>query len=121
ETDAREWLTYLSSDLLQGRQVFTEGYGLAASYIAEHLREWKIKTLGDGGSYFQTVKRRGFHVVRNSTVTIESNGTKTTFKDGENVTFPAAAGGEQTRTFDCIHLSGSGIVAPEGSLAAPRV
>jgi len=118
ETDAREWLTYLSSDLLQGRQVFTEGYGLAASYIAEHLREWKLKPLGDGGTYFQTVKRRGFHVVRNSTVTIESNGTKTTFKDGEHVTFPAAAGGKQTRTFDGIDFAGYGIVALNGSAGA---
>ena len=38
ETDARTWLTYLSSDLMQGRQVFTEGYGLAASYIAGELK-----------------------------------------------------------------------------------
>ena len=28
--DMKEWLTYLSSDELQGRQMFTEGYGLAA-------------------------------------------------------------------------------------------
>ena len=34
----KEWLTYLASDELQGRQIFTEGYGLAASYVADHLK-----------------------------------------------------------------------------------
>lgn len=31
-----EYLTYLSSDQLTGRQIYTEGYGLAAGYIQEH-------------------------------------------------------------------------------------
>ena len=37
--DPREletWLTYLASDELQGRQVYSEGLGLAAAYIADH-------------------------------------------------------------------------------------
>src|SRR6478609_5175425 len=53
EADAKEWLTYLSSDELQGRQVFTEGYGLAAAYVADRLKDWGIKPLGDDGTYFQ--------------------------------------------------------------------
>jgi hypothetical protein len=36
EADLKEWLTYLSSDELQGRQIYTEGYGMAAQYIADH-------------------------------------------------------------------------------------
>ncbi len=36
--DLKEWLTYVSSDELQGRQVFTEGYGIAAQYIADELK-----------------------------------------------------------------------------------
>ena len=31
EADMREYLGYLASDTLQGRQIYTEGYGLAAS------------------------------------------------------------------------------------------
>ena len=31
EQDLRAWLTFLSSDTPQGREVFTEGYGMAAS------------------------------------------------------------------------------------------
>ena len=46
----------MASDQLQGRQVYTEGLGLAGSYIAEHLKAWGLKPGGDDGSYFQVVK-----------------------------------------------------------------
>src|SRR5215468_5123825 len=58
--DLKEWLTYLASDELQGRQVFTEGYGLAASYVADHLRQWGVKPIGEAGTYLQTVKLKGY-------------------------------------------------------------
>ena len=45
-TELKEWLSYIASDELQGRQVFTEGLGLAAAYIADHLKEWGIKPGG---------------------------------------------------------------------------
>src|SRR5215467_4073117 len=87
--DMKEWLTYLSSDELQGRQVFTEGYGLAAQYIADHLKEWGLKPLGANGTYLQPVRLKGYRATRNSTAIIESNGQTKTFKDGDHVTFNA--------------------------------
>src|SRR5215475_8629963 len=33
------WLTYLSSDELEGRATFSEGLGLAAAYIADQLKQ----------------------------------------------------------------------------------
>jgi hypothetical protein len=50
EADLREWLTYLSSDELQGRQIYTEGYGVASQYIADKLKSWGVKPAGDNGS-----------------------------------------------------------------------
>src|SRR5262245_15315746 len=82
EAGMREWLTYLASDQLQGRQIFTEGYGLAAAYVADHLRQWGVKPIGDAGTYYQTVKLRGYRVTRNSTVTVEVNGESKAFKHG---------------------------------------
>src|SRR6266852_4977662 len=64
--ELKEWLSYIASDQLEGRQVYTEGLGLAASYIADHLKEWGIKPAGDDGSYFQVVKVLGVNVKRNS-------------------------------------------------------
>lgn len=113
--DMKEWLSYLASDQLQGRQVYTEGLGLAAAYIAEHLKEWGVKPGGDDGSFFQVVKVLGVNVKRNSTVTVTVNGQTRTFKDGEGVTFPANAGGKQTITANAEFI-GYGLSLPEAGI-----
>lgn len=109
--DMKEWLTYLSSDQLMGRQIFTEGYGLAKQYVAEHLKEWGVKPLGIDGTYFQPVKLKGYKVTRNSSVTVEANGQSKTFKHGDHVTFPTSGGGKQTLTFSSVEFVGYGQAA----------
>src|SRR4029079_2952830 len=109
--DMKGWLSYLSSDELQGRQVFTEGYGLAAGYVAERLKDWGVKPLGDGGTYFENVKLKGYRVTRNSTVTVEANGQSKTFKHGDHVTFGTNSGGKQTLTFNSVEFLGYGLPA----------
>jgi hypothetical protein len=109
--EIKEWLTYLSSDELQGRQIFTEGYGLAASYVADHLKEWRLKPLGDNGTYFQPVKLNGYKVTRNSSVTVEVNGKSQTFTHGSHVTFPVNSGGKQTLTISGAEFVGAGQTA----------
>ncbi len=109
--EMKEMLTYLASDALQGRQVYTEGYGLAAAFVAEKLRSWGVKPGGDDGMYFQSVKNRGYRVTRNSSITVEANGETKTFKQGDHVNFAVNAGGKQTLTFDTVEFAGYGIVA----------
>jgi len=105
--ELKEWLGYLASDELQGRQVFTEGYGLAASYVADHLKAWGVKPVGDDHSYYEGVRIRGYKVTRNSSVTVTAaNGTSTTFKHGDHVTFAAGPGGRQTLTFNGAEFVG---------------
>src|SRR4029079_13608353 len=113
--DLKDWLSYIASDQLQGRQVYTEGLGLAASYIAEHLRMWGVKPAGDDGGYFQVVKVLGVNVKRNSSVTVTVNGQTKTFKDGEGVTFPANAGGKQTVSGKAEFV-GYGLSLPEANI-----
>lgn len=105
--ELKEYLTYLSSDQLTGRQIYTEGYGLAAGYIQERLRQWGVKPIGENGTYLQTVKSRGYKVTRNSTVTVEVGGQSKTFKQGDHVTFPMASGGKQTVTFTGAQFIGT--------------
>ena len=94
--EMKGWLTYIASDSLQGRQLFTEGLGLAGAYVAEHLKAWGVTPAGDNGSYFQTVKILGMRVRSNSSITVTARGETRTFKDGEGVTFPRNQGGKQT-------------------------
>ncbi|PYR71839.1 MAG: hypothetical protein DMF86_25100, partial [Acidobacteria bacterium] len=44
--ELKEWLSYIASDELEGRQVYTEGLGLAGAYIADHLKDWGLKPSG---------------------------------------------------------------------------
>jgi hypothetical protein len=96
QDEMKRWLTYLASDELEGRQVFTEGLGLAASYIADRLKEAGVAPGGDNGTYFQTVKVLGMRTRGNSRVTVTIGGATRTFVDGQGVTFPRNQGAKQT-------------------------
>src|SRR5262245_3072071 len=111
QDDLRTWLTYIASDELQGRQVYTEGIGLAAAYIAEHLKEWGVKPGGDRGTYFQEVRVLGVRTRSSSSVTVTVNGQSRTFKDGEGVTFPRNQGIKQSVTGDAA-FAGYGVTYP---------
>jgi hypothetical protein len=110
--DLREWLTYIASDDLQGRAVFSPGIGLAASYIEEHLRQWGVKPAGDHGSYLQTVRVVGLKSTSHSSVTVEVAGERRTFADGEGVRFPRNVGAKQRRTVDRVEFLGYGLDVP---------
>ncbi len=45
--DSIAMLTYLSSDLMEGRETGTRGYQLAAEYAASLMALWKVKPMGD--------------------------------------------------------------------------
>ena len=89
----RGWLTYISSDDLEGRATFSGGLGLAAAYIADQLKDAGVKPGGDHGTYFQRVEVLGIRSTNNSSVTVEVNGQTRTFRNGEGVTFPRNVGG----------------------------
>ncbi|HEU4936482.1 MAG TPA: M28 family peptidase [Vicinamibacterales bacterium] len=115
-SELKEWLSYIASDDLQGRQIYTEGLGLAAGYITQHLAEWGVKPAGENGSYFQTVKVVGVRTNSNASVTVDVNGQKRTFKDGEGITFPRNMGGKQTITGDQIQFVGYGLQIPAANI-----
>jgi len=110
--DLREWLTYIASDDLQGRSVFGTGIGLAASYIEDHLRQWGVKPAGDRGSYLQTVRVVSVKATSHSSVTVEVNGERRTFTDGEGVRFPRNVGAKQQRRLDRVEFLGYGLDVP---------
>jgi hypothetical protein len=114
--DLKEWLTYVSSDELQGRAVFTTGFGLAAAYIEDHLRAWGVKPAGDNGSYLQTVRVLGVKSTSHSTVTVEVNGESRTFTDGDGITFPKNVGGKRRFTVDRVEFAGYGVDVPGGEM-----
>ena len=115
-TDLNEWLSFIASDELEGRQIYTEGLGLAAAYIADHLKVWGVKPGGDNGTYFQTVKVLGVRTESKASVTVSVNGEKRTFKDGDGITFPRNMGGKQTITGDRVQFVGYGLQIPSAGI-----
>ncbi len=114
--ELQEWLSYVASDELQGRQIYSEGLGLAAAYIADHLKRWGVQPGGENGSYFQPVKVLGVRTTSNATVTVEVSGQTRTFKDGEGITFPRNMGAKQTVSGDQIQFVGYGLQVPSASM-----
>src|SRR5215218_2887594 len=112
EADLKEWLTYIASDELQGRATYSEGLGLAAGYISEHLRQWGVKPAGDDGTYLQVVRVVSVKTNTKASVTVTVNGESRTFKDGEGITFPKQMGGKQTITGEQIAFVGYGLQVP---------
>ena len=90
--EMREWLTYFSSDELEGRRTFSEGLGLAAAYIAAQLKSWGVRPGGDQGSYFQRVRVLGVKSDNRSTITVSTKGQSRTFKHGDGVLFARNVG-----------------------------
>jgi len=113
--DLREWLTYIASDELQGRAVFSAGIGLAAAYIEDHLRAWGVKPAGDRGQYLQTVRVLGVKTTSHSTVTVEVNGESKVFADGAGVAFPQNMGGKRRLKVARVEFAGYGLDAPGAS------
>jgi hypothetical protein len=115
--DLRRWLTYLSSDDLQGRALYSAGLGLAAAYIGDRLSEWNVKPAGDDGSFLQTVSVLGVRSTNHSTLTVEVNGERRTFRNGEGVTFPKNVGGKRNLAIDRVEFVGYGLDAPRAGHA----
>ena len=51
----RNYLTFIASDALQGRDTPSQGLDVAAEFIAFHLRKWGLKPAGDNGTFFQKI------------------------------------------------------------------
>jgi hypothetical protein len=110
--DLKEWLSFIASDELEGRAVFTSGCGRAAAYIEDHLREWGAKPAGDHGSYLQIVRVLGMKTISHSSVTVDVNGDTRTFADGDALTLPRNQGGKRRFTVDRVEFAGYGLDAP---------
>jgi hypothetical protein len=110
--ELRQWLSYIASDELEGRAVYSEGLGLAAGYIQQHLQEWGAKPAGDAGGYLQTVRVEGVKTTSRSTVTVRVGKESRTFKDGEGITFPRFAGSKRSFSVDRVEFAAYGLDAP---------
>jgi len=77
--DLREYLTYLASDELQGRETSYAGERSAAEYIADHFHALGLKPIGDDGSYLQHYDIDLARVSDSSTIVVNTKRGSETF------------------------------------------
>jgi hypothetical protein len=118
--DLKEWLTYIASDELEGRDTYSAGLGLAAGYIQEHLHAWRVKPAGDHDGYLQVVRVLGVKTMSHSSVTVQVGRETRTFKDGEGVAFARNPGVRRTVTVDRVEFVGYGLDTPGAGHADVR-
>jgi Zn-dependent M28 family amino/carboxypeptidase len=85
----KEYLTFIASDELEGRDTPSPGLDTAAKYIADHLKGWGVKPAGDNGTYFQKIALRRTKVDAEGT-RAEVNGQSFSF--GEDLIAQPIAG-----------------------------
>jgi hypothetical protein len=71
----RDYLTFIASDELEGRDTPSRGLNIAAKFIATHLSRWGYTPAGDNGTYFQKIALHRTKV-KPAFTTAELNGQK---------------------------------------------
>jgi hypothetical protein len=69
----RDYLTFIASDEMEGRDTPSRGLDTTAKFLALNLARWGFKPAGDNGTFFQTIELR-----RNRT---DGGNTKAEFND----------------------------------------
>jgi hypothetical protein len=100
----RSHVSFLSNDLLEGRETGTRGYDIAAAYVASQFERLGLRPGGERGSWYQPVAIRSSTLgAPEPSVTISGPGGIRTWDNGTNV------------------LVGPSLLEREQDLAAPVV
>jgi Zn-dependent M28 family amino/carboxypeptidase len=107
-------ITFLASDLLQGREAGSAGFDIAANYVASQFAQLGLTPAGGGGSYFQPVPLlatrpldEGRFVVRGK------DGVAIPLVFGEEVMVGRPVGPSERHVAAPLVFVGYGLVAPE--------
>lgn len=63
----KNYLEFIASDEMEGRDTPSRGLDISAMYIASHLKSWGIKPAGDNGTYFQKFPLKRSRIDANNT------------------------------------------------------
>src|ERR1051325_5948007 len=63
----RDYLTFIASDEMEGRDTPSRGLDTTAKFLAMNLDRWGFKPAGDDGSFFQKISLRRNYIDRSAT------------------------------------------------------
>ncbi len=108
-------MNFLASDNLLGRETGSEGYDIAAAYVADQFKALGLKPAGDDGTYFQNIRfKRAFRIAEAGRVTaVTTDGMPIPLIANEDYSIgPSTSLSESTVTAPIV-FAGFGIVAPK--------
>ncbi|MGI8919862.1 MAG: M20/M25/M40 family metallo-hydrolase [Pyrinomonadaceae bacterium] len=88
----RDYLSFIASDEMEGRDTPSRGLDLTAKFLAMNLSHWGLKPAGDNGTYFQKIALRRDGVDKEQTSTTYNNQPLTLGEDY----IPVGRSGEAT-------------------------
>jgi len=109
----RAHVTFLASDLLQGREAGSPGYDIAANYVASQFAQLGLKP-GGGGSYFQAVPLLAARPADEGRFVLRGkDGAEVPLVFGEDVIVGRPFGPAERKVAAPMVFVGFGVVAPE--------
>lgn len=113
-SNIRAHVTFLASDLLQGRDSGSAGFDIAANYVASQLAQLGLAPAGVGGTYFQPVSLLATRPADEGRFIARTKaGRETPLVFGEDVMPGRPVGPSERRISAPLAFVGYGLVAPE--------
>jgi len=110
-------LKYLASDELKGRDVGSEGFNMAASYVAEEFKENGMLPFGDSGTYFQKILFIKPSIINSSIkFQVENNSKSLNGIFGKTVSFLVSAKSNNFNQKQSLVFVGYGNILPEDNI-----
>jgi Zn-dependent M28 family amino/carboxypeptidase len=112
--NVRAHVTFLASDLLKGREAGSEGYDIAAAYVASQFQQLGLRPAGDKGTYFQTVPLIAYRAADQGAYVLRApDGTATELQPSVDVLVSRNPGPAERKVSAPMVFVGYGVVAPE--------
>jgi len=112
--NVRAHVTFLASDLLQGREAGSPGYDIAANYVASQFAQLGLKPAGKDGTYFQPVPLVAFRPMDEGRYVVRGkDGAEMALSFGDEVMVGRPAGPVERKVAAPLVFVGFGVVAPE--------
>ncbi|WP_144392715.1 M28 family metallopeptidase [Pleionea sediminis] len=115
QNSLRAHISFLADDSLKGRATGSEGYNIAAKYVASHFQQYGLKPAGSGDSYLQPIQFRERQLnIEATKLTFNKSSTINLQLPDDFVTRGNEVASEQKLTAPLVFI-GYGIKAPDFS------
>lgn len=110
----RAHVTFLASDLLKGRETGSEGYDIAANYVASQFAQLGLKPAGGNGGWFQPAPLLAVRSADEGRFVLKApSGAQTPLVFGDDVMPGKPIGPAERQVSAPLVFVGYGVVAPE--------